>query len=59
MHFYHLCLGHLPLTCARSIPFSEASFLARGLANTRPFLGPAGTAAAGAGVGAAAAGAAT
>lgn len=52
--------GYLPLTCAKSIPFSAASFLASGLANTRPFLGAAGAAAAaGAGVGAAAAGAAT
>lgn len=39
-------LGYLPLTCARSIPFSAASFLANGLANTRPFLGAAGAAAA-------------
>ncbi|TNN76186.1 hypothetical protein EYF80_013474 [Liparis tanakae] len=50
--------GHSPLTCARSIPFSAASFLASGLANTRPFLGAAGAAAAAAGAGAAAAGAA-
>lgn len=54
----YLRLGYLPLTCARSIPFSAASFLASGLANTRPFLGAAGAAAAGAGLGAAAAGAA-
>lgn len=44
----------LPLTWARSIPLSAASFLASGLANTRPFLGPAG-AAAGAALGAGAA----
>lgn len=51
---HYLRPGHLPLTCARSIPFSAASFLASGLANTRPFLGAAGAAAAGAGLGAAA-----
>lgn len=54
-------LTDLPLTCARSIPFSAASFLASGLMNTRPFRGPEGGAAAaataGLGVGAAAAGA--
>lgn len=38
---------HSPVTCERSMPFSAASFLARGLANTRPFL----AAAAGAGAG--------
>lgn len=59
--FYHhssacsVSHAHLPLTCARSIPFSAASFLASGLANTRPFLGAAGAAAAGAGLGAGAA----
>lgn len=46
----------LPVTWAMSIPFSAASFLARGLANTLPFLGAAG-AVAGAAVGAAGAGA--
>jgi len=49
-----LRLGDSPLTCARSIPFSAASFLASGLANTRPFLGAAGAAAAGPGAAAAA-----
>lgn len=49
----YLRLGYLPLTCARLIPFSAASFLASGLANTRPFLGAAGAAAAGLGVAAA------
>lgn len=51
----------LPVTWAMSIPFSAASFLARGLANTLPFLGAAGVAgaAAGAGVGAAGTGVAT
>lgn len=62
IHFYqhnHLHFGDLPLTCARSIPFSAASFLASGLANTRPFLGAAAAAGgAAAGLGAAAAGAA-
>lgn len=46
----HTGLGYLPLTCARSIPFSAASFLASGLANTRPFLGAAVEAATAAGV---------
>lgn len=40
-----------------SIPFSAASFLARGLANTLPFLGAAGAAGAVAGAGLGAAGA--
>lgn len=40
----------IPVTWARSMPFSAASFLARGLANTLPFLAAAGV---GAGVGAA------
>lgn len=53
-----LRLGHLPPTCARSIPFSAASFLASGLANTRPFLGAAGAAGVVAGLGGAAAAAA-
>lgn len=48
---------YLPLTCARSIPFSAASFLASGLMNTRPFLGPEGAAAAAAGLGVGEAGA--
>lgn len=50
MHLNPLQFGDSPLTCARSIPFSAASFLASGLANTRPFLGAAGAEAAGAAV---------
>lgn len=53
MQLNPLQIGDLPLTCAKSIPLSAASFLASGLANTRPFLGAAG---AEAGLGAAAAG---
>lgn len=49
--------GPVPVTWAMSIPFSAASFLARGLANTLPFSGAAELAGAVGGVGLGAAGA--
>lgn len=51
-----LWLTYSPLTWDRSNPFSAASFLASGLTNMRPFLGPEGGAAATAGLGVGAAG---
>lgn len=50
-----MCLCHnSPATCVKSMPFSAASLLASGLANTLPFLGVAtGTGAAAGAAGAA------